>query len=55
MTPDSRSQPQRFWDTRAACNFIGGGTGTGLLVFAAVGATVGISYFGPGIFGLAFV
>ncbi len=55
MTPDSRSQPQRFWDTRAACNFIGGGTGTGLLVFAAVGATVGVPYFLPGLVGLAFV
>jgi len=55
MTPDSRSQPQRFWDTRAACNFIGGGTGTGLLVFAAVGAIVGIPYFVPGLVGLAFV
>ncbi len=55
MTPDFGSQPQRFWDTRAACNFIGGGTGTGLLVFAAVGATVGIPYFVPGLVGLAFV
>ncbi len=55
MTPDFGSQPQRFWGTRAACNFIGGGTGTGLLVFAAVGATVGIPYFVPGLVGLAFV
>ena len=55
MTPDSRSQPQRFWDTRAACNFIGGGTGVGLLLFAAVGATVGVPYFLPGLIGLAFV
>ena len=23
---------QRAWDMRAACNFIGGGTGTGLLL-----------------------
>ncbi len=55
MTPDSRSQPQRFWDTRAACNFIGGGTGAGLLLFAAVGATAGMPYFLPGLVGLAFV
>ncbi len=55
MTPDSRSQPQRFWDTRAACKCIGGGTGAGLRVFAAVGATVGVPYFVPGLVGLAFV
>ncbi len=55
MTPDFGSQPQRFWDTRAACNFIGGGTGAGLLVFAAVGALVGIPSFVPGLVGLAFV
>ncbi len=55
MTPDSTSHPQRFWDARAACNFIGGGTGTGLLVFAAAGATVGMPYFVPGLVGLAFV
>ncbi len=55
MTPDSRPQPQRFWDARAACNFIGGGTGVGLLLFAAVGATVGVPYFLPGLAGLAFV
>ncbi|MCP4272579.1 MAG: phenylacetyl-CoA:acceptor oxidoreductase [Gammaproteobacteria bacterium] len=27
---------QKFWDIRAACNFIGGGTGSGLLFIAAV-------------------
>ena len=55
MTPDFGSQPQRFWDTRAACNFIGGGSGTGLLLFAAVGATVGVPYFLPGLVGLGLV
>ncbi len=55
MTPDCTPHPQRFWDTRAACNFIGGGSGTGLLVFAAVGATVGMPYFLPGLVGLGLV
>jgi phenylacetyl-CoA:acceptor oxidoreductase subunit 2 len=55
MTPGSAPQPQSFWDDRAACNFIGGGTGAGLLVFAAAGALAGQSYFLPGIVGLGFV
>ncbi len=55
MTPDSTTHPQQFWDARAACNFIGGGTGTGLLVFAAAGAAAGAPYFLPGLVGLAFV
>ena len=32
---------QKYWDVRAACNFIGGGTGTGLLMLAAVCALLG--------------
>ena len=55
MSSGGISHAQRYWDIRAACNFIGGGTGTGLLVFAAVGATVGLPYFMPAFFGLAFV
>ena len=55
MTPATTAHPQRFWDARAACNFIGGGTGTGLLVFAALGALAGSPYFLPGLVGLAFV
>ncbi|MFQ5982117.1 MAG: phenylacetyl-CoA:acceptor oxidoreductase [Woeseiaceae bacterium] len=44
MSAGGASHVQQFWDTRAACNFIGGGTGTGLLVFAAVGAATGLPY-----------
>ena len=55
MRAGSTAHLQRFWDTRAACNFIGGGSGTGLLVFAAVGAAAGVPYFLPGLIGLAFV
>ncbi len=55
MSLGTTSHRQQFWDARAACNFIGGGTGTGLLVFAAGGALAGAPYFLPGFAGLAFV
>lgn len=55
MTPDSTSEPQRFWDFRAAGNFIGGGAGSGLLLFAAVGAQMGLPYFLPVLGGLACI
>jgi phenylacetyl-CoA:acceptor oxidoreductase subunit 2 len=55
MTTACTSHAQGFWDVRAVCNFIGGGTGTGLLVFAAVGATAGLPYFLPTLLGLSFV
>lgn len=55
MRPDATSHRQQFWDARAACNFIGGGTGAGLLVCAAAGAMAGAPYFLPGLAGLAFV
>jgi len=32
---------QKFWDARAACNYIGGGTGTGLLIIAALYSAIG--------------
>ena len=32
---------QSFWDARAACNFIGGGTGTGLIIVAALCGVLG--------------
>jgi len=32
---------QSFWDARAACNFIGGGTGTGVIIVAALFAALG--------------
>ncbi|WP_448190016.1 DmsC/YnfH family molybdoenzyme membrane anchor subunit [Azospirillum sp. sgz301742] len=46
---------QRSWDLRAACNFIGGGTGTGLLVFAAIAALVGGPFAAAGLLALAFI
>jgi phenylacetyl-CoA:acceptor oxidoreductase subunit 2 len=49
------SRLQRFWDARAACNFIGGGTGCGLLIWAAVGLNAGQPYFPAALIGLLFV
>ncbi|MCF7980934.1 MAG: hypothetical protein K9K86_03045 [Pseudomonadales bacterium] len=46
---------QTSWDLRAACNFIGGGTGTGLLITTALLALFGYPYFGAIILGLACV
>ncbi len=46
---------QRSWDLRAACNFIGGGTGTGLLVFVAISAVLGWPYALAGLVALAFI
>lgn len=37
----SRPQHQTNWDWRAASNFIGGGTGSGLLLFAAISSALG--------------
>ena len=49
------SRLQQFWDLRAACNFIGGGTGCGLLFWAAIGLTSGLPYFPAALIGLMFV
>lgn len=49
------SRLQRFWDVRAACNFIGGGTGCGLLLWAALGLMAGLPYFPAACTGLVFV
>lgn len=46
---------QTIWDWRAALNFIGGGTGTGLLLVTAVAALFGASILAPTLAGLAFV
>lgn len=46
---------QHFWDARAACNFIGGGTGCGLLLWAAAGLYTGQLYFLAALTGLFFV
>ena len=49
------SRLQRFWDIRAALNFIGGGTGSSLLIWATVGLLTGYPYFAAALTGLAFV
>lgn len=46
---------QTIWDWRAALNFIGGGTGTGLLLVTVVAAAFGASILAPTLAGLAFV
>lgn len=49
------SRLQRFWDIRAACNFIGGGTGSSLLVWATLGLFAGLPYYPAALIGLLFV
>ena len=49
------SRLQGFWDARAACNFIGGGTGSGLLLWAAIGLAAGLPYYPAALIGLFFV
>lgn len=46
---------QRHWDVRAACNFIGGGTGTGLIMFAAACAVLGLPFAAALVLGLMSV
>jgi phenylacetyl-CoA:acceptor oxidoreductase subunit 2 len=46
---------QRSWDSRAACNFIGGGSGTGLLLAAAAALLAGYPYFPAGILAIALI
>ena len=46
---------QRNWDLRAAGNFVFGGAGTGLLVFAAIGDAIGAAYAVPALIGLALI
>ncbi|WP_025917454.1 dimethyl sulfoxide reductase anchor subunit [Herminiimonas sp. CN] len=43
----SRPQHQTNWDWRAAGNFIGGGAGSGLLLFAAISSVAGVSSVVP--------
>lgn len=49
------SRRQKFWDFRAACNFIGGGAGSSLLVWAALGLLAGLPYFPIALVGLLLV
>lgn len=46
---------QTIWDWRAALNFIGGGTGTGLLLTVPLAAALGAAIPAPTLAGLAFV
>ena len=46
---------QRHWDIRAACNFMGGGTGTGLILGAAAAALSGQTFIPALILGLASI
>jgi phenylacetyl-CoA:acceptor oxidoreductase 26-kDa subunit len=57
LTLSSSGAPrlQRSWDSRAACNFIGGGAGTGLLVAAAAALIAGRPYFPAGILAIALI
>ncbi len=55
MNWGATSRLQKFWDLRAACNFIGGGTGSSLLFWAAVGLIAGLPYYPAALTGLALV
>ena len=44
MSQSGASRRQRSWDLRAAGNFIGGGTGAGLIVTAALAAAAGAPF-----------
>ena len=46
---------QANWDARAAANFIGGGSGTGLLIAAAVASAAGAPYRPLALVALALV
>ena len=46
---------QSNWDLRAAGNFVFGGAGTGLVVFAAIGHAFGAAYVLPALIGLGLV
>jgi phenylacetyl-CoA:acceptor oxidoreductase subunit 2 len=46
---------QNFWDARAACNFIGGGSGSSLLFWAALGLVTGLPYTTAALIGLTLV
>ncbi len=46
---------QHSWDSRAACNFIGGGSGAGLLVAATAAKFTGWPYFPAGVLAIALI
>ncbi len=55
MRRGAESRLQTFWDIRAACNFIGGGSGSSLLLWAALGLLAGLPYYPAALIGLMFV
>ena len=59
MKPTLASGPwprlQRAWDVRAACNFMGGGLGTGLILLSFIAALMGVEWLVTTFLGLAFV
>ncbi len=57
MTATVRGAPrlQRSWDSRAACNFICGGAGTGLLLAAAAALPSGWPYAPAGVLAFALI
>ncbi len=55
MNWGARSRLQKSWDIRAACNFIGGGTGSSILLWAAIGQAAGHPYYPAALTGLIFV
>lgn len=57
LRTSGRSAPwhQSNWDLRAAGNFVFGGAGTGLVIFAALGHAFGAAYAIPALGGLALV
>ena len=55
LTGSGAPRLQRSWDSRAACNFIGGGSGTGLLLAAAPAFATGWPYFAAGILAAALI
>jgi len=55
MSQSMASRRQRYWDLRAAGNFIGGGTGAGLIITAALAAAMGAPFRLALALGLGFV
>ncbi|OAN44723.1 hypothetical protein A6A04_07830 [Paramagnetospirillum marisnigri] len=55
MKQINTAKRQRFWDLRAAGNFIGGGTGTGMLLGAVAASVLGLDITIPLVVGLGFV
>ena len=55
MSQTATPRRQRSWDLRAAGNFIGGGTGSGLIVLAAIAAVAGAPFRLPLALGLGCV